>query len=204
MTFINPDIESSYQRSAIGKILYNTIISTGATKIIDFGLLNGHSTICLAMAAKITGGIVYGYDIFEDYEYNNSSRDIVLSNLKRYNVDDYVVLKRMDFNDWVKEPEDFDVLHVDISNDGDIISSLHRATGHLNSIVLFEGGSEERDQQDWMKKYNKKPICDIKDKYKLLSKSSYKKNNRMYYPSISVLINDAHKNMGTQINWRIV
>lgn len=189
MTFINPEIESSYQRSAMGKILYDAVLSTGARKIIDFGLLNGYSTVCLAMAAKITGGIVHGYDIFEDYEYNNSDRDIVLSNLKRYNLDDYVVLKKIDFNDWIKEPEDFDVLHVDISNDGDIISSLHRAIRHLNYIVLFEGGSEERDQQDWMKKYNKKPICDIKDKYKLLSKDSYKKNNRTYHPSISTLMN---------------
>lgn len=188
MTFINPEIESSYQRSATGRILYDMVISTGATKIIDFGLLNGYSTICLAMAAKITNGIVYGYDIFEDYQYNNSSRDIVLSNLKRYNVDDYVVLKRMDFNDWVKEPEDFDVLHVDISNDGDIISSLHRATRHLNSIVLFEGGSEERDQQDWMIKHNGKPIQSQQYKYQLLEKNSYKKDNRTYHASISKLI----------------
>ena len=65
MTFVNPEIESSYQKSGMGKVLYDTVIETGAKKIIDFGVLSGYSTVCLAMAAKITGGTVYAYDLFE-------------------------------------------------------------------------------------------------------------------------------------------
>lgn len=188
MTFINPEIESSYQRSAMGKILYDAVLSIGARKIIDFGLLNGYSTVCFAMAAKITGGTVYGYDIFEDYKYNNSNRDIVLSNLKRYNLDNYVKLSKIDFNDWVNGLEDFDILHVDISNDGDTIKKLYDATrGMRNCRIFFEGGSKQRDESDWMVTYNKQPIHTLEEKYKILSWDSYEHMGRIFYPCISEL-----------------
>ena len=45
MNFVNPEIESSYQESAMGKVLYDAIIENGAKKIIDFGVLNGYSTV---------------------------------------------------------------------------------------------------------------------------------------------------------------
>ena len=146
MKFNNPDIESSYQPSAMGEVLYDAVLEAGAKKIIDFGVLNGYSTVCMAMAAKLTGGKVYGYDLFEDYEYNKPNVDRLKNNFKKYDVEDLIELEKVDFYEWLNNIEDFDVLHLDISNDGDIISSVSKATSNKDGLVFFEGGSEERGQ----------------------------------------------------------
>jgi hypothetical protein len=187
MKFNNPDIESSYQPSAMGEVLYDAVLEAGAKKIIDFGVLDGYSTVCMAMAAKLTGGKVYGYDLFEDYEYNKPNVDRLKNNFKKYDVEDLIELKKVDFYEWLNNIEDFDVLHLDISNDGDIISSISKATNNKDGLVFFEGGSEERDKQGWMLKHNKKPICDLKDKYTLIHKSTHTEDDRVFYPSISRL-----------------
>jgi len=185
MTFTNPEIESSYQQSAMGKVLYDAVIEQRAKKIIDFGILNGYSTVCMAMAARETGGKVYAYDMFDDYEFNGPNTSMLQENFSRYNVAHLIELKKVNFHEWLNNIEDFDILHLDISNDGDIISKLHEATRGSCGQVFFEGGSEERDEQDWMLKYNKKPIGDLSNCYHLISSSSYQNNGRTYYPSIS-------------------
>ena len=187
MSFVNPEIESSYQQSGMGKILYDAVIETGAQKIIDFGILNGYSTVCMAMAARKTGGKVYGYDLFDDYEFKKPNTSKLEQNFIKYKVKDLIQLKKVNFYEWINNIEDFDILHLDISNDGDIISKLHEATRGSCGQVFFEGGSEERDEQDWMLKYKKKPISDLSDRYDLIASSSHQSNGRTYYPSISRL-----------------
>ena len=187
MSFVNPEIESSYQQSGMGKILYDAVIEVGAQKIIDFGILNGYSTVCMAMAARETGGKVYAYDLFNDYEFNGPNTSVLQENFSRYNVGHLIELKKVNFYEWINDIEDFDILHLDISNDGDIISKLHEATRDGRGQVFFEGGSKERDAQDWMLKYNKKPINDLRNLYDVLESSSITKNKRVYYPCISRL-----------------
>ncbi len=187
MSFVNPEIESSYQRSSMGRVLYDAVIKTGAQKIIDFGILNGYSTVCMAMAARETGGKVYAYDLFDDYEFNGPNTSTLQENFSRYNVAHLIQLKKVNFYEWLNDIEDFDILHLDISNDGDIISKLHEATRSSCGQVFFEGGSEERDEQDWMLKYNKKPINDVRNLYDVLQSSNITKNKRTYYPCISRL-----------------
>ena len=60
-------------------------------------------------------------------------------------------------------------MHLDISNDGKTIENTVEALEDKirdGLVILFEGGSEERDNVVWMKDYNKKPINSIKDKIK--------------------------------------
>ena len=187
MTFTNPEIESSYQQSAMGKVLYDAVIEQRAKKIIDFGILNGYSTVCMAMAARETGGKVYAYDLFDDYEFNGPNTSTLQENFSRYNVAHLIELKKVNFYEWLNDIEDFDILHLDISNDGDIISKLYDATKNKNGEVFFEGGSKERDAQDWMLKYNKKPINDLRNLYDVVQSSNITKNKRVYYPCISRL-----------------
>ena len=179
MSFINPEIESSYQPSSMGRVLYDAVIEMGAQKIIDFGILNGYSTVCMAMAARETGGKVYAYDLFDDYEFNGPNTSMLQENFSRYNVAHLIELKKVNFYEWLNDIEDFDILHLDISNDGDIISKLHEATRSGRGQVFFEGGSKERDAQDWMLKYNKKPINDLRNLYDVLQSSSITKNKRV-------------------------
>ncbi len=174
----------------MGKVLYDAVLESGAKKIIDFGLLNGYSTVCMAMAAKLTGGKVYGYDLFEGYEHKKPNAQILKNNFKKHNVEDFIELKKIDFYEWLSNIEEFDVLHLDISNDGDIISKLHEATKGSQGQVFFEGGSEERDKQDWMLQYNKTPILKFNNYYELITASSFNKGARTYSPSISRLKND--------------
>jgi hypothetical protein len=55
-----------------------------------------------------------------------------------------------------------DFLHMDISNDGDILKKTIECWGpkiSTGGIIAFEGGSVERDNVEWMKKYHRKPIA---------------------------------------------
>ena len=61
----------------------------------------------------------------------------------------------MDFYSW--KPEHFDLMHFDISNHAGHIKYLKKILDNylffLNGTVLFEGGSKERDNVEWMKDY---------------------------------------------------
>jgi len=191
MTFINPNIASSYRNKAMGQILYDAVIKSNAKIIIDIGLFDGYSTVCLALAAQKTGGIVYAYDLFDDYEYARAKIDIVNKNLKKYSVDNIVHVKKLSFNDWIERKEKFDILHVDISNTGETIEKLYKEFKEylpLKRRIFFEGGSKERDEQDWMIKYNMKKFSETNIPYKVLKKDAYNTNDgRIYYPCISEL-----------------
>ena len=79
-----------------------------------------------------------------------------------------------------------DLLHVDIANNGDVYEYvLNNYIDKMNKdgIIILEGGSIERDNIEWMNKYNKpkiKPIVDkYKDKYDILTMGNI--------PSISII-----------------
>lgn len=173
----NPNIESSYQHNDLGRTLYDEVIKLKPEKIIDFGVLNGYSTICLAQAVRDNGfGKVYVYDLFEKYEHNHSKLEVLVKNLTDYGLIDYVFIDEKNFFDWIKTNEAFDLIHIDLSNTGDIVDMFEPLKER--GVVLFEGGSEQRDRVGWMFKYNKKPISDSKLKYKIINNA---------FPSISKL-----------------
>lgn len=163
-------IVSSYTKNNIGKTLYDTVIKYKPKKIIDFGILYGYSTVCLAQGVRDNGfGEIIAYDLFEDYQYKNAVKNVVLNNLKFYNLDQYVSLVKKDFNTWLDSKEEFDLLHLDVSNTGDTITKIYKA--YPDSLILFEGGTKERDNVGWMNKYNALPINPLQPKlnYKILN-----------------------------------
>ena len=136
------------------------------------------------MALKTLGqGKIKCYDLWDKYQYNHTSMNDTVENIKSYGLIDYVEFIQMDFNEWIQNPEEFDLMHVDVANTGDVIKNLYNATKdqiEKGSIILFEGGSEDRDQTDWMIKYNMSPINSVKEytNYKVLSN---------YFPSLSLI-----------------
>jgi predicted O-methyltransferase YrrM len=180
----NVKVYSSYRKNDLGKSLYNTVLKYKPKKIIDFGVLEGYSTIAMAQAVKdLEKGSVVGYDLFEDYPYRHSTLKKTQKNIKKHGVDDVVTLKRQDFYEWIEEPEEFNLLHLDISNDGEIVELAHRKLKRSidsGAVFLFEGGTKERDQVEWMVKYNKPPMRPLKSKlkYKVLDKR---------FPGISII-----------------
>jgi len=73
------------------------------------------------------------------------------------------------------------MMHVDVSNKGGTIERLYDAVKDKideGSIVLFEGGSEERDNVEWMVKYNQKRFRDIEVPYEVIDSR---------FPSLSII-----------------
>ena len=184
MAYQPVDIESSYRDNNLGRFIYDAVVRLKPNKVIEFGTLNGYSAVCIAMALKDNGhGQLFAYDLWEKYSYKKSQRNVCLENITRYGLEDYVTLGQADFWSWIKEPEDFDLLHIDISNTGHIVEEAFESLKcHLDkgSAILFEGGSQERDKVDWMVKFKKPPIYSLKDKigYDILCEE---------HPSISVI-----------------
>lgn len=178
--YIEPEnIESSYQPNNLGKTLYDWVRYIKPHQIIEFGCLNGYSTIAMAKALQENGfGKIKVYDLFEKYQYKHSQLDKLVKNLQEYGVLDYVDIEERNFFDWVKNPESFDLLHLDISNTGDIID-LAWDKLHEKGQVIFEGGSEERDRVGWMKLNQKKPIRESKANYKVIDER---------FPSLSMFL----------------
>lgn len=161
--YINPDIESSYRENNIGETLYNKVLELKPNIIVEFGCLYGYSTIAMAMALKQLGqGKIKCYDLWEDYQYKHSTIQQTIENVKKYSLDEYVEFIQMDYYQWLLNPEPFDLMHLDISNTGDTILKTYNALSK-GSVVMFEGGSEERDNIEWMLRYNSTPINSVKN-----------------------------------------
>lgn len=180
--YTNPDIESSYKENNIGLNIYQAVMSIKPNITIEFGCLYGYSTIAIASALRDInqGGKLICFDLWEDYKYKHSTFNQTKENVAKYGLSDYVSFCKMDFNEWLKKPTPFDLMHLDISNTGDTILKAYNALPK-GSKVIFEGGSEERDKIEWMVKYNATPINSIRDKVR------YGVLNPLF-PSISMFI----------------
>lgn len=184
MTYQNPNIESSYKDNDLGKTIYDTIISLKPNVVIEFGCLYGYSTVSIATALKDLGnGKLICYDLWEDYKYKHSTLSQTKENIERYGLSEYVEFVKKDYNEWLRNPDQFDLLHLDISNTGDtILETYNVLQEHIlkGSVILFEGGTEERDNVEWMIKYNAKPITSVKSivNYKVVNES---------FPSLSII-----------------
>ncbi|HAT68012.1 MAG: hypothetical protein A2481_02005 [Candidatus Yonathbacteria bacterium RIFOXYC2_FULL_47_9] len=182
MKYQNPtEIESSYSENDLGRTLYDLVLKHKPKKIVEFGILYGYSTVAMAMALDEVGaGHIYANDLFEDYSFKHGTKEEVQNNIDRYGLTKYVTLGKKNFDEWLKQPEEFDLLHVDVSNKGDTIERLYEAVkGQVarGAIVVFEGGSKERDNVEWMLKYNSKKIRDTAVPFEVIDKR---------FPSISM------------------
>ena len=165
---MNIEIESSYRKNDIGKTIYETVLKYKPKIAIDFGVLYGYSTVCMAKALKEIGeGKIIVYDLWNKYPYRHAVKKDFIKNMKKYNLLDVIEIKQLDFFEWLKNPVYFDFMHLDISNDGYIIEYVYnklRSFIEDGSVIIFEGGTIERDQEEWMIKYEKTPIYPLKDK----------------------------------------
>lgn len=158
MQYTNPEIESSYRENDLGKTLYDLVLDLKPKKIIEFGTLNGYSAIAMAMALDRLGrGKIHCYDLWSKYPHKHTSMQDCESNIRAYGLEHYIELNYGDFWSW--EPEEYDLIHIDLSNDGDILKKVIEKLGDFKGYIVFEGGSKERDNVEWMVKYKKTPIA---------------------------------------------
>jgi predicted O-methyltransferase YrrM len=162
----NPSVESSYRQNNLGKTLYDLVLKFKPKKIIDFGVLHGYSTISMAQALRDLGkGKIVGYDLFEDYPYNHAVMTNTQQTIDKLMLGNIITLKKKELYAWLKQPEKFNLMHLDVSNNGQIVSDVFDSIKDQiksGSILIFEGGTKERDKVNWMKKFNKPAIYPLK------------------------------------------
>lgn len=184
MKYKNPiDVKSSYGQNDIGRTFYDLVLKHKPKKIVEVGVLYGYSSIAMAMALDEIGeGHIHAFDLFEDYEYNHSTINETQENIDRYEVSKYITLEKKEFKEWLKNPGDFDLLHVDVSNHGETIKLLYEAVKdkiESGAIVIFEGGaSGEREEIPWMLKYGFSKIKDSGVPYEVINPK---------FPSLSMI-----------------
>ena len=163
------DIESSYRKNNLGQVLFDITSDYRPQKVVEFGVYRGYSTVCIAQALQMhEQGHIIACDLWEKYEFKHTAMDIAQSYLDEWGVEDRATLWQADYYQWLENPCRFDMLHLDISNNGDIIEqTLTKLAPQIEAgaIVVFEGGSKERDEVEWMKKFNKRPINPLQEKF---------------------------------------
>lgn len=178
----------NYFYPEIGRTFYEYVIDTKPNTIIEFGVLHGFSTVCMAQALQDIGaGKIYAYDVWEQEAYDHGQRILNTQTiLEKYKLDKFVELRTGDIFNWLETCKscNADLIHVDINNDGD---KMLRVIDKLKSInysgdILFEGGIVDRDNCWWMEEFSKTPMNSIKSKisYQVLNKN---------YPGISLIDN---------------
>lgn len=159
-------MNSSYLNSLNYKDLFETILYFNKPKnLLEIGILDGFSLEIFAKHNDKTK--IQAYDIFEDFNGNHAKKEKLLTYFKHYkNVS-------IDYGDFYNLSNTinskFDIIHIDIANNGDVYEyAIEHYLSKLNDkgILLMEGGSKERDQIEWMKKYNKPLIHPVLCKYK--------------------------------------
>jgi len=191
-------MRSSYIENNIGEILKAYVLGWRPSTLVELGVLDGYSTLAIADGVKEMQ-LLYGmntkliaYDLFDDYQYKHGDQAEVQKLIDEKGLTQYVELRK---GDAYKVYEDFSdnsiqFLHVDISNTGDtLLKILELWSPKLieRAIVMFEGGSDERDKIEWMVKYNMTPIKPMLEKNEFINKN-YMYGTYYAFPSITVLL----------------
>lgn len=185
-------MKSSYVINSYGNLFKSLIEINKPKNILEIGILDGFSTLIIANTLKkqkIKSNF-FAYDLFENYEFNSTNLLKVSSVLKKFNLSNNVKLINEDFYSIYKKhkKETFDFVHIDISNDGDVLKFFFDKYDPLikqGAIVIFEGGALERDKVDWMLKYNKRSLKKEIEKNETINKK-YEYITLSPYPSLTI------------------
>lgn len=151
-------MRSSYIKNNYGE-LFTSIANIYKPKlVVELGTLDGFSLISFAKGAAEK---VVGIDLFEDYDFKHGKQEEIFKQAELENVKvDLIKGDAFDAAHFFKS-HSIDLLHIDVSNDGSKLWSLFDLWEDRVSkggLIIFEGGSRERDDVEWMKKYKKTPI----------------------------------------------
>ena len=158
-------MKSSYKNNLNYSDLLETITFIQKPKsILEIGILDGFSLKCFASnSGKNTK--INAYDIFDEFNGNHADKSELIEKFKEYN---NVTIQYGNFYELYKLEEKYDIIHIDIANNGDVYEfSINNYLPKLNTngILILEGGSEQRDNIEWMIKYDKPKIQPVLKKY---------------------------------------
>ena len=154
-------MRSSYIKNNYGKLFEALAAIHKPSLVVECGVLDGYSLIALAKGAG-PKALVCGIDIFEDYAYKHGSQKEVQDKLNKEGLSSVQLIHKDAFaaSDEFKD-DSIDILHCDIANDSfklTMFLSVWKSKIKKDGLFIYEGGSWERDDVDWMMKYKKSPI----------------------------------------------
>ena len=167
-------MNSSYKNKDIdyGELIEAITLCKNPKSIVEIGILDGYSLHHFINSTNSNNSnnskptTIQAYDIFDKFNGNHAMEFELKERFKNnHNVsinygDFYEVYKNIDNN--------IDIIHIDIANNGDTYEyAIQHYLPKLSptGIMLLEGGSQERDEVEWMIKYNKPKIAPILTKY---------------------------------------
>lgn len=154
---------SSYNKSVLDfSDIFKVLIKMVKPKsILEFGILNGYSLKVFADNVDKSTEI-YAYDIFDDFNGHHADQVQITQQFQNY---PNVSIQYGNFYGMCHlMTNKFDIIHIDIANDAstyEFAIDNYLPLLNPNGILILEGGSVERDNVEWMKKYNKKSINDF-------------------------------------------
>ncbi len=189
---------SSYEKNNYGKVFEVLVEASRPVILVELGVFNGYSTLHIAKGIKLNkerhnlNGHLDSYDLFEDYQYKHGVQAEVETLLFENGLKDYVTVKKGDAYKVASNYEDKSIhfLHVDISNTGKIVRDIMEVWDkkiYQGGYIIFEGGTDERDNIDWMKKYNMEPIRKEIETNPRIQKN-YVYGTYMEFPSMTVTL----------------
>ena len=148
-----------------GDLIGNLTFSLNPKKIVEIGILDGYS-LDKFIKNSSSETIVKAYDLFDDFTGNHAIKEVLEERFTNY---PNVEIRKGDFYNLHDSIEnDIDIIHIDIANTGDIFEyAIKHYLSKLseNGVLILEGGSSERDDVEWMHKYNKSPIRPLIERY---------------------------------------
>ena len=173
---------SSYSRNNYGVLFEALLKQYRPLKIVEFGILDGYS-LDVFIKNSLPESKIYAFDIFEEF-IGNSSKERQIR--EKYEDFENVFIEKLDYYsslEILKKLGKIDFLHIDVANDGDVFEFAIKNLLPFCKVLVLEGGSEERDNVEWMGKYNKKPINPILINLKLRTHSFFTVD---YFPSVTI------------------
>ena len=173
---------SSYKLNNYSLVFELFIKQFNPKTIVEFGILDGYSLDIFAKFSPPSTQI-YAFDLFEDFIGNASEEKKIR---ERFKIFPNVFIEKLDFLQSlpiVTKLGRIDLMHIDVANNGKIYEFAVKNILPLCDFMILEGGSKERDNVEWMKKYKKKSIHPFLDKLKLKTHNFYTIDQ---FPSLTI------------------
>lgn len=160
-------MKSSYLNNLnYGDIFKTILFMINPTSIVEIGILDGFSLKTMADNTS-NNCVIKAYDIFDEFNGHSANKEVLQKDFLKY---ENVTIEYGDFYKLCDDIQDnsIDLLHIDIANNGDVFEYVIKnyiKKIKKNGIIILEGGSNERDNVEWMNIYNKPKIQPIIEKY---------------------------------------
>ena len=183
---MSKNIQSSYKLNNFDSIFKIICENVKPKSLLEIGILDGYSLNSFVRYTSNETKIV-AIDLFDEYKYKNSNYEFINNSFNKYK---NVEISHGDFFNYYKKSGKFDIIHIDISNDADVYKfSIENYFPKVNELLLLEGGSKERDDVLWMKKYKKPKI----NKFLNEIKNDYSFQTIDLFPSLTIFYKDYEK-----------